>query len=177
MRYVRPQRAQRAAWALCQPASGFSTSLGLCLQVEGARCIREQQWRPWFRRSKLYSLMAATRRPDPGVAIKTFCPLEPRTLLRPNFSTFFSSLVADINRQASPQCVRSRGWEPDGAGGRREAVLPSSSRFKLSAPRFHSCKSAKAEAGFLHPGLSLLPQVGRVCREGWQSDLVEVDIC
>ena len=63
------------------------------LQVEGARCIGEQQWRPWFRRSKLYSLMAATRRPDPGVAIKNFWPLEPRTLLRPN-STFFSSLVS-----------------------------------------------------------------------------------
>ena len=143
--------------------------------MEGARCIGEQQWRPWFRRSKLYSLMAATRRPEQGVAIRIFCPLEPRTLSRPS-STFFSfSLVAHINRDASlSQCVRSRGW--CGRRGRAAGsglTLPSSSRSKLSAPRFHSCNPAKAEeAGFLQPTLSLLRL--------WQSvlsDRVEVDIC
>ena len=50
---------------------------GLCIQLNGGRYIPEQQWRPCFRRSKLYSLMAATRRGNPGVA-STLWPLEPR---------------------------------------------------------------------------------------------------
>ena len=141
---------------------------GLCIQLNGGRCIPEQQWRPCFRRSKLYSLMAATRRGNPGVA-STLWPLEPR-LSSSSTLMCSSSLVSHINRHASPQCVRSRGWEADGAGGRREAGLPSSSRSKLSDPRFHSCNPAKPEAGFLQPTLSPLAKCAKC-------DLEEIDIC
>ena len=105
---------------LCQPAFWFSTSFGLCIQLNGGRCIPEQQWRPCFRRSKLYSLMAATRWARPGGMASTSRPLE---------STFFSSSTSSSTssyhswspRARSP-CVRSREWM-DGAGcGRLVAV-------------------------------------------------------
>ena len=64
------------------------------------------------------------------------------------------------------------GARVDGAGGRREAGLPSSSRSKLSDPRFHSCNPAKPEAGFLQTSLSL----SQTSKCGLLSDLEEVDI-
>ena len=80
MRSVRPERAYNGcACALCQTAFGFSTSLGSS-GCKSGRCIigEQEQWRPWFRRSKLYSLMAATLRP--GLAINNFHPLDQSSL-------------------------------------------------------------------------------------------------
>ena len=57
------------------------------------RCIigEQEQWRPWFRRSKLYSLMAATLRP--GLAINNFYPLD-QSSLRLISTTIFLSLIS-----------------------------------------------------------------------------------
>ena len=66
----------------------------LAAKVEGEMCIigEQEQWRPWFRRSKLYSLMAATLRP--GLAINNFYPLDQSSLRLISTTFFFLSLIS-----------------------------------------------------------------------------------